>query len=40
MKNPLIQAIVESDWTFAPVVRFFRPLGHSAAVPASDDCHV
>jgi hypothetical protein len=27
MKNPLIQAIVESGWTFAPVVSFFRPLG-------------
>jgi hypothetical protein len=27
MKNPLIQAIVESGWTFAPVVTFFRPLG-------------
>ena len=27
MKNPLIQAVVESGWTFAPVVTFFRPLG-------------
>ena len=27
MKNPLIQAILESGWTFAPVVTFFRPLG-------------
>jgi hypothetical protein len=27
MRNPLIQAIVESGWTFAPVVTFFRPLG-------------
>jgi hypothetical protein len=27
MKNPLIQAIVESGWTFAPVVTFFRLLG-------------
>jgi hypothetical protein len=27
MKNPLIQAIVESGWTFAPVVTFVRPLG-------------
>jgi hypothetical protein len=27
MKNPLIQAIVESGWTFAPVVTFSRPLG-------------
>jgi hypothetical protein len=26
MKNPLIQAIVGSGWTFAPVVTFFRPL--------------
>ncbi len=27
MKNPLIQVILESGWTFAPVVTFFRPLG-------------
>ena len=27
MKNPLIRAVVESGWTFAPVVTFFRPLG-------------
>jgi hypothetical protein len=27
MKNPLIQAVVEGGWTFAPVVTFFRPLG-------------
>ena len=27
LKNPLIQATVESGWTFAPVVTFFRPLG-------------
>jgi hypothetical protein len=27
MKNPLIQAIVGSGWTFAPVVTFFRLLG-------------
>jgi len=26
MKNPLIQAIVGSGWTFAPVVTFIRPL--------------
>ena len=26
MKNPLIQAVVDSGWTFAPVVTFFRPL--------------
>ena len=26
MKNPLIQAVVGSGWTFAPVVTFFRPL--------------
>jgi hypothetical protein len=26
MKNPLIQAIVEGGWTFAPVITFFRPL--------------
>jgi hypothetical protein len=31
MKNPLIQAIVGSGWTFAPVVTFFRPL---AGLPA------
>jgi hypothetical protein len=27
VKNPLIQAVVESGWTFAPIVTFFRPLG-------------
>jgi hypothetical protein len=27
MKNPLIEVIVASGWTFAPVVTFFRPLG-------------
>src|SRR5262249_40045800 len=27
IKNPLIQATVESGWTFAPVVTFFRLLG-------------
>jgi hypothetical protein len=26
MKNPLIEAVVESGWTFAPVVTFFWPL--------------
>jgi hypothetical protein len=32
MKNPLIQAIVESGWAFAPVVTFFRPLGGKWAI--------
>jgi hypothetical protein len=27
MKNPLIEVIVQSGWTFNPVVTFFRPLG-------------
>jgi hypothetical protein len=27
MKNPLIEVIAGSGWTFAPVVTFFRPLG-------------
>jgi hypothetical protein len=27
MKNPLIEVIVGSGWTFAPVATFFRPLG-------------
>jgi hypothetical protein len=31
MKNPLIQAIVGSGWTFAPVVTFLRPLARLCA---------
>ncbi len=27
MKNPLIEVIVQSGWTFAPVITFFRPVG-------------
>jgi hypothetical protein len=27
MKNPLIEVITASGWTFAPMVTFFRPLG-------------
>jgi hypothetical protein len=27
MKNSLIEVTIESGWTFAPVVTFFRPLG-------------
>ena len=27
MKNPLIEAVVQSGWTFAPVITFFRPIG-------------
>jgi hypothetical protein len=37
MKNPLIQAIVGSGWTFAPVVTLFRPL---AALRARGDSTV
>jgi hypothetical protein len=37
MKNPLIQAIVASGWTFAPVVTFFRPL---AVLRSSGDAAV
>jgi hypothetical protein len=31
MKNPLIQAVVGSGWTFAPVVTFLRPLARLRA---------